>query len=142
MKHSLICTTDAGREISGSKSNRHGLRSEGIFPIPEASHSGLLRLGPIRPMNCRRLFRSGASVHDFNTRRLWRCSRCSVKDKCDAAREWRTIIKLPKYANSVDGTLALQRLGSDAAQRDEVNRLLAREYVMWQITRARKRATV
>ena len=58
----------------------------------------------------------------------------------DAAREWRTIIKLPKYANSVDGTLALQRLGSDAAQRDEVNRLLAREYVMWQITRAREKS--
>jgi high-affinity iron transporter len=55
----------------------------------------------------------------------------------EAAREWRTIIKLPKYANSVEGTLALQRLGGNAAQRDEVNRLLAREYVIWQITRAR-----
>ena len=58
----------------------------------------------------------------------------------EAAREWRTIIKLPKYANSVEGTLALQRLGGDAAQRDEVNRVLAREYVIWQITRAREKS--
>jgi high-affinity iron transporter len=58
----------------------------------------------------------------------------------EAAREWRTIIKLPKYTNSVDGTLALQRLGGDAAQRDEVSHLLAREYVIWQIARAREKS--
>jgi high-affinity iron transporter len=58
----------------------------------------------------------------------------------EAAREWRTIIKLPKYTNSVEGTLALQHLGGDSTQRDEVSRLLAREYVIWQITRAREKA--
>ena len=57
----------------------------------------------------------------------------------EEAREWRTIIKLPKYTSSVEGTLALQRLGGDATQRDEVSRLLAREYVIWQITRAREK---
>ncbi|MGA7214854.1 MAG: FTR1 family protein [Terrimicrobiaceae bacterium] len=58
----------------------------------------------------------------------------------DSAREWRSIIKLPKFANSVEGALALQRLGGNPAQRDEVSRLLAREYVSWQITRAREKA--
>jgi high-affinity iron transporter len=57
-----------------------------------------------------------------------------------SAREWRSIIKLPKFANSVEGALALQRLGGNPAQRDEVSRLLAREYVIWQITRAREKA--
>ena len=58
----------------------------------------------------------------------------------DSAREWRSIIKLPKFANSVEGALALQRLGGNPAQRDEVSRLLAREYVIWQVTRAREKA--
>jgi high-affinity iron transporter len=58
----------------------------------------------------------------------------------DAAREWRSIIKLPKFANSVEGALALQRLGANPTQRDQVSRLLAKEYVIWQITRAREKA--
>ena len=58
----------------------------------------------------------------------------------EAARAWRTIIKLPKYTSSVEGTLALQRLGGESSQRDEVSRLLAREHVIWQITRAREKA--
>jgi high-affinity iron transporter len=58
----------------------------------------------------------------------------------ESAREWRSIINLPKFANSIEGALALQRLGGVAAQRDEVSRLLAREYVIWQITRAREKA--
>jgi high-affinity iron transporter len=58
----------------------------------------------------------------------------------DAAKEWRSIIKLPKFANSIEGALALQRLGADRTQRDEVSRLLAKEYVIWQIARAREKA--
>lgn len=58
----------------------------------------------------------------------------------EAAKEWRSIIKLPKFANSVEGALALQRLGASATQRDEVSRLLAKEYVIWQLTRAREKA--
>lgn len=57
----------------------------------------------------------------------------------ETAREWRSIIKLPKFANSVEGALALQRLGASVTQRDEVSRLLAREYVIWQLTRAREK---
>lgn len=57
----------------------------------------------------------------------------------EVAREWRSIIKLPKYANSVEGALALQRLGASPTQRDEVSRLLAREYILWQLTRAREK---
>ena len=58
----------------------------------------------------------------------------------DAAREWRSIIRLPKFANSVEGALALQRLGGSPTQWTEVSRLLAKEYVVWQITRAREKA--
>ena len=58
----------------------------------------------------------------------------------DSAREWRSIIKLPKFANSVEGALALQRLGASPTQRDEVSRLLAKEFVIWQVTRAREKA--
>jgi high-affinity iron transporter len=57
----------------------------------------------------------------------------------DSAREWRSIIKLPKFANSVEGALALQRLGASLTQRDQVSRLLAKEFVIWQITRAREK---
>ncbi len=57
----------------------------------------------------------------------------------EAAREWRSIIKLPKFANSIEGALALQRLGASATQRDEVSRLLAREFIIWQLTRAREK---
>ena len=58
----------------------------------------------------------------------------------DAAREWRSIIRLPKFASSVEGALALQRLGGSSTQRSEVSKLLAKEYVVWQITRAREKA--
>jgi high-affinity iron transporter len=37
----------------------------------------------------------------------------------DSAREWRSIIMLPKFANSVEGALALQRLGANPTQRDK-----------------------
>lgn len=58
----------------------------------------------------------------------------------ELAREWRATIKLPKYANAVEGALALQRLGGEASHRAEVSKLLAREAVIWQITRAREKA--
>ena len=58
----------------------------------------------------------------------------------DAAREWRSIIRLHKFASSVEGALALQRLGGSPTQRSEVSKLLATEYVVWQITRAREKA--
>jgi len=57
----------------------------------------------------------------------------------EAAKEWRSVIALPKYADAVEGALALQHLGGDATQRQEVARLLAREYVLWQLTRAREK---
>ena len=37
----------------------------------------------------------------------------------DSAREWRSIISLPKFANSAEGALALQRLGASLTQRDK-----------------------
>jgi len=58
----------------------------------------------------------------------------------ETAREWRSAIKLPKYANSVEGALALQRMGSNKQHKDELSRLLAREYLLWQLTRAREKA--
>ena len=58
----------------------------------------------------------------------------------DAAREWRSIIRLPKFASSIEGALALQRLGGSPTQRSEVSKLLSKEYVVWQMTRAREKA--
>ena len=140
MKHSLICTADAGRPISGSELNRRGPRLEGIFPLLRASHSGLLQLGTEKADELSAAISLGRLrarlQHAVALEMLWRQRKAQV----EAAREWRTIIKLPKYTNSVDGTLALQRLGGDAAHRDEVSRLLAREYVVWQITRAREKS--
>jgi high-affinity iron transporter len=60
--------------------------------------------------------------------------------RLEDAKEWRSVIKLPKYANSVEGALALQRLGGESTHREEVSKLLGREYVLWQITRARERS--
>lgn len=65
---------------------------------------------------------------------------CQRNGQIESAREWRSVIKLPKYANSVEGALALQRLGASSTQRDEVSRLLAREYIIWQLTRAREKS--
>lgn len=62
------------------------------------------------------------------------------QSRLEKAREWRAIIKLPKYANAVEGGLALLRLGGDAAHQEQVSKLLAREYVIWQLTRAREKA--
>jgi len=67
---------------------------------------------------------------------IWR----QRQGQIEAARAWRTMIRLPKFTSSVEGTLALQRLGAETSQRDEVSQLLAREYVIWQITRAREKA--
>ncbi|MEY2561853.1 MAG: high-affinity iron transporter [Verrucomicrobiota bacterium] len=55
------------------------------------------------------------------------------------AQAWRAIIALPKHANSVEGALALQRLGSNKLHQDAVGALLAREYIAWQATRVRER---
>lgn len=57
-----------------------------------------------------------------------------------AAREWRAAIKLPKHASAVEGLLALQRMSGAADQRAEVARVLARETLVWQGSRARERA--
>lgn len=59
--------------------------------------------------------------------------------RIETAREWRAIIKLPKYASSVEGALALQRLGAEKNHQLEVSRLLAREYIQWQVTRGREK---
>jgi len=58
----------------------------------------------------------------------------------EAAKEWRAVIKLPKFANAVEGSLALQRLGGDPTHRDAVRTLLAKECLVWQMTRAREKA--
>lgn len=58
----------------------------------------------------------------------------------ESTREWRAAIRLPKHASTVEGLLALQRIGGAADQRAEVARMLARETLIWQGSRARERA--
>ncbi|HSJ04535.1 MAG TPA: FTR1 family protein [Verrucomicrobium sp.] len=60
------------------------------------------------------------------------------KEQLESAREWRALIQLPKYADAVQGVLALQH--GKGAQRDAVGQLLAREYLVWQTTLIREKA--
>lgn len=55
----------------------------------------------------------------------------------EGAREWRALIQLPKYADAVQGVLALQH--GTGTQRDAVAQLLAREYLVWQTTLIREK---
>lgn len=59
------------------------------------------------------------------------------KEQLEPAREWRALIQLPKYADAVQGVLALQH--GKGAQRDAVSQLLAREYLVWQTTLIREK---
>ncbi len=56
----------------------------------------------------------------------------------EGAKDWRAVIALPKYANAVEGSLALQNLGGNNLHRDQVAHLLGREYLVWQISRVRE----
>lgn len=78
----------------------------------------------------------GRLQHAAAAEMLWR----QQQGQIEVAKEWRSIIALPKYANAIQGALALQRMGGDTTHRNEVSRLLAKEYVVWQITRAREKA--
>jgi high-affinity iron transporter len=63
--------------------------------------------------------------------------------KIEEAKDWRATIALPKYANAVDGALILQqpvRAGraEEQARKPEIARVLAREYLTWQVMRVRQ----
>lgn len=53
------------------------------------------------------------------------------------ARDWRSVIALPKYANAVDGALLLQQ-PPDKAKTPEIAQVLVREYLTWQVMRTRQ----
>ncbi len=53
------------------------------------------------------------------------------------AREWRSVIALPKYANAVDGALLLQQ-PVDRARQPQISQVLAREDLTWQVMRTRQ----
>ena len=55
----------------------------------------------------------------------------------ERAREWRSLIALPKFANADDGALLLQQ-EPDKARQPGVTQTLAREYIGWQVTRTRQ----
>ena len=57
--------------------------------------------------------------------------------KIDEARDWRSLIALPRYANAVDGALLLQQPVERARQPD-ISKVLAREYLTWQVMRTRQ----
>jgi high-affinity iron transporter len=56
----------------------------------------------------------------------------------ERAKEWRSVIALPKYASAVDGTLALEKLGRYGLNRGEISKLLSKEYLTWQSARVRE----
>ena len=53
------------------------------------------------------------------------------------AEAWRVMITLPQFANADDGGLLLQQPPADASQ-PGVTEALAKEYVVWQVTRVRQ----
>ena len=55
------------------------------------------------------------------------------------AQHYRALIKLPKYANAVEGALALKRLGNQVSHRKALTQLIAREYLTWQSSRIREK---
>lgn len=55
------------------------------------------------------------------------------------AQQCRALFKLPKYANAVEGALALKRLGKQASHKQALTQLLAREYLTWQSSRVRQK---
>ena len=57
--------------------------------------------------------------------------------KIDEARDWRSVIALPKYANAVDGALLLQQ-PPEQVRKPEIGQVLAREYLTWQVMRVRQ----
>ncbi|HEY2342592.1 MAG TPA: FTR1 family protein [Chthoniobacteraceae bacterium] len=58
--------------------------------------------------------------------------------KISEARDWRSIIALPKYANAVDGALLLQQSDAGRVRQPEISQVLAREYLSWQVMRVRQ----
>jgi high-affinity iron transporter len=54
-----------------------------------------------------------------------------------AARSWRDMVTLPKFANADEGGLLLQQ-SADQARLPGVTQALAKEYVGWQVTRTRQ----
>ena len=55
------------------------------------------------------------------------------------AQQCRALIKLPKYANGVEGALALKRLGTQSSHKKALTQLLSREYLTWQSSRIREK---
>jgi high-affinity iron transporter len=55
------------------------------------------------------------------------------------AQEWRALISLPRHANSTEGALALQRLGSRKKEAEAVSALLSRDFLTWQNSRIREK---
>ena len=57
--------------------------------------------------------------------------------KIEEARDWRSLIALPRYANAVDGALLLQQ-PVDRARQPDISQVLAREDLTWQVMRVRQ----
>ncbi|MEZ5404674.1 MAG: hypothetical protein R3F23_00465 [Verrucomicrobiia bacterium] len=55
------------------------------------------------------------------------------------AQQYRALIKLPKYANAIEGALSLKRMGNQTSHQDALSQLLAKEYLTWQTTRIREK---
>ena len=54
------------------------------------------------------------------------------------AREWRTLVTLPRFASGEENALLLQNATPAQAKQPAVTQALAREYIGWQVTRVRQ----
>lgn len=64
--------------------------------------------------------------------------RSQAAGRVDAAREWRALITLPRFASGEENAVLLQQTDPEKVRQPEVTRALAREYVGWQTMRVRQ----
>lgn len=64
--------------------------------------------------------------------------RCQGAGQIADAREWRSLITLPRFASGEENAVLLQTADAAQMQAPAVTRALAREYVSWQVLRARQ----
>ncbi len=64
--------------------------------------------------------------------------RAQQDGQLDAAREWRTLITLPRFASGEENAVLLQTVAPAQARQPAITKALAREYIGWQSTRTRQ----
>jgi hypothetical protein len=137
------CSIYSWRMLVSSRRRKPREREKAICP-------GADKCGGFGPLGCASSASGGQPAFGcgmswFHAGAITACSRLGTHQQ-PARRQYRRRegvafdYQIAKVCQLRRRALALQRLGASRTQRDEVSRLLAKEYVIWQITRAREKA--